>query len=38
MSQRNGDRSRHDRMAKAKRRRRENIAALRKRLAAGEKQ
>ena len=37
MSQRNGDRSRHGRLAKAKQRRREKIAALRARLAAGEK-
>lgn len=38
MSQRNGDRSRYGRLAKARRKRREVIAALRKRLAAGEKQ
>jgi len=37
MSQRNGDRSRHCRLQKARRRRREIIAALRIRLAAGEK-
>lgn len=37
MSQRNGDRSRYGRLAKARRRLREKIAALRLRLAAGEK-
>ena len=37
MSQRNGDRSRHCRRQKERRVRREKIAALRVRLAAGEK-